>query len=431
MPVVGSTTQGAAQGDVVNLFDHSGFATYSQYFVKETARERKNRWIWSNLIGSSNWTTNMGPIKTTVRTQMAPLGNQSASGWADMATQNPTIDRSAIGESTRQVRLSWKDYESPLITWRAEFYNFIKESIEPNRVNLERYMARDTDIFIRSNILAQSPFVWVAGVGLVSTTPETWGPNGFGSATYKNRAWLAEQLQQCNSTLNIAELAKILNAATETLGIPPASGDELAKDGTGFSGKYKIVTDGTTKDSWTDDPFVQALKPNTQGLVNAMFGGDIFGRLQFVAENTPWRFASTANDSTGTLEHAPEIASARDQYDGGEPVPNPNYGSIAQSPWQISYLMGDSKMAYRAVGVQPPPAAFTKVGMDWNGKVKLIKPAVVVEPNSAGTATVRGNDRSRYVQMIATMTQGIEPVNNRYILPIIHKRSVFTGKVNV
>jgi len=423
MPALGGSTFGAAQGDSVDLFNGDAFAGYANYFVRETAKTRKTKWVWSNLLGKGgSWEPNMGAIKRTVRAQMGALTKQSSSGWALLATQQPAIDRHTIGESSRDVQLEWKDYESPYISWQQDVFKLVKDSVEPHRQNLELQMARDLDLYLRDHVFNYSPFVYVCGVGLVSTTPAF-------NDQYKSRAWLAEQLTRCTEALTVKNLAKIINQAQEVIGIQPAEGDSLAVDGKGFTGKYKLLTDGTTMLSWTDDPWVQSLKDLQRDLLNGSFNGPIFGRVAPIAEQMPRRFADSATDPAGTLDHAPELISELGAYDGGEPVPNPAYGNINTSPYQISWFMGDSKMAYRSMNIMPPPSAFTKQGMFWNGKVELIKPTVITTLNSAGAAITRGNEKGRLVQLISTLATGLEPVCNRLILPVIHKRAVFNANL--
>jgi len=426
MAALGSSTYGAAQGDNVDLFNGDNFSGYATYFTRDTATTRKTKWVWANLLGTGGkWETNMGPIKRVVRTQMGALGRQSATGWVPLATQEPTIDRHSIGESTRDVQLDWKDFESPYIQWRQDFFKLITDSIEPNRKNLEIQMGRDLDLYYRDHVLNYSPFVYVCGLGLVSTIPSF-------SDSVKTRPWWIEQLTQCTEALTVKNLAKVLNQAQEVLGIPPNEGDSLAVDGKGFTGKYKLLTDGTTMLSWTDDPWVQSLKDLQRDLLNGTFQGAIFGRVAPIMEQMPKRLASTATVAGGTFEHPPELVAAADAYDGGEPIPNPDYGNIATSPWQVSWLMGPSKEAYKAMSVQPPPAAFTKNSptmLPWNGKLELRKPTIIKVLDSNGAVQYRGNEKGRTVQLMGTLAAGLEPNKNRWILPIIHKRAIFNANL--
>ena len=110
----------------------------------------------------------------------------------------------------------------------------------------------DKRLYYRDLVINYSPFVYVCGLGLVSTIPSF-------SDSVKTRPWWIEQLTQCTEALTVKNLAKVLNQAQEVLGIPPNEGDSLAVDGKGFTGKYKLLTDGTTMLSWTDDPWVVLL----------------------------------------------------------------------------------------------------------------------------------------------------------------------------
>ena len=406
------------------------------YFMEGEASNRKWWASWSRLFGKIPWKANMGATMRTVIAEPSPILRQQAFP-NKISGEVPKADIVNYRERKLDSQPSWQDFATPHFYFLPEFQDFMRH-IDRTIDNLNRQINVFEDVFYRTQCFHRSPYVYVAGVGLVSA------PTGEGSAdgsTGKTNAWLQAQFTALSGAqegyLSFKELFKVLNAGEQEIGMTPYDGSGLPKaDSEPLAEKYCLIGSNEIWNNFVDDPWVKENRPLGMDIVVQGFKGDIFGRIRFKSERYPMRYGFS-NANFAPVQYAPEsVEEAADREDFGRTVPNPAYARITNpadatlcSPVAVAFLLGGS--VGEVINVGPPPPEFTRdqdqgtaIKMNWNGKSYLTKNFLVPCKDAAGNTQYVMNEFGRYMRAQATAALGMRLQNPQNILPIIYKRRV-------
>jgi hypothetical protein len=416
--------------DACSGWSENDTALYNAYsfFLAKTQVERRKTWpTFGKFTKKKPWTRNHGPIMRGVRKNPSPIVRQQVNP-RPLTDLTPLVDTINLTETKRDAILYWQDFQTPALSWLPSFNDFLDHVTEFGTDMMEKIELYEEQ-FLRTMMFHMSPFMFIAGenqMTLVNTTPFQ-GTTVLGANDGKSAAVMAGLIAQYGgemSHLTMRALAHGLTQLSVNLGIVPFAGTGLpAGDNKALDQKYCLVTG---EEAWTQfsfDPYLQNYKNCNLDVVNGSFQGNLFGRMTSKLESLPMHF------KTAGTQASPETRVENDaNYNQGETLPNPDYTSIATSPYAISWFMGD--IGYDQIEVGPPPAAFTGnkaphnfPAMQWNGEVYLTKQFLLecVDP-ATGLTRYQQNSKGRWLRYEGSATMGIFPRQPRNVIPILHKR---------
>jgi hypothetical protein len=392
----------------------------------QTERQKKKA-IFQNLVpGRFPWSPNMGPVQRRIAQEMPPVIRQGAS--PRLINQVPLYDITATRERYNDVYVYRHRFQSPIFNFYPEWTDF-KKHVDINMEAVQDMVDIYYDLFIRERMIAYAPYVYVAGVGLVTGVPTGFTQDGSGNwSSKKTLTWWSAQTNNPQITdLSLAEVFKALNAAESQIGMTPFSGSGLPSgDSKPLDSKFALVLGSERWNQFVNDPWTKENRPINMNIITDTFKGDLWGRVTCKLEPRPYRLLQAAG---GTLtEPAPEqwaIDPDRPE-NNSRPQPNPDYATNAQ--YEVSLLIGGKFGSRMDVGA--PPSAFTGSvggvkGMTWNGKAYITNKFLIPGVDQAGNrvnqlAEQWGED----LIVQAQLALGYAPDNAFNVLPIISKRLV-------
>lgn len=400
------------------------------YFMEGQAQYRKWWATWPKLLGSVAWKPNMGDTMRTVVAEPTPVMRQQA--FPELLNTTPLTDVVNYRERKLDSKPRWQDFVSPHFNWLPEFQDFMKH-IDRTVENINKQTIMFENIFYRTQIWHRSPYVYIAGVGLVDA------PTGEGNSagtSGKTNAWIGGQLASLagatDGSLSLAELFKALNAFEQEIGATPYEGSGTpGADSSPLNERYALVQSGESWNNFFNDPWIKENRPLGMNIVTDNFKGDLFGRIRSKIEKYPFNIKADANFVPSFP--VPElIEEDPNREDFGRTKPNPDYSKPSNSPYAVAWLLGGG--SYDMIEVGPPPSEFTRnlpLGefskMNWNGKAQLTKNFLVpCSPTGGGGNTINYDTNSfgRYLRAQATVTVGCRQTNPQNVLPIIYKRRI-------
>jgi len=424
--------------------DQNFYNKLPAWFVAAETQYRKYFSCWPKVLtGRFPWKQNVGDIITSIIPEPTPVLRQIPTP-RNIADGLPLTDVINYRERTAQTQPAWQDFMSPTFYFKPEFSDFMSH-VDRTKNNIMDQIVVFEDQYYRTQVFAKSPYMWIAGVGLVDA-PTAQLNSTMDAANSKNTAWLQAQIATLMGTdtglLSFEEIFKILNAAEQEIGMTPYEGSTNPKNGapTPLSEKYCLVISPENWNNFINDPWVKENRPLNMNIVTDGFRGDIFGRATCKIEKYPLRMQIDANYSpTFAAPEVTELNSAREDYNRTKP--NPLYSKIAisgetgatgGSPIGVAFLVGGPNCDIMDVG--PPPSAFTKtlpaaIEMNWNGKVFMNKNIAIPCKTTGGDTFIDVNSFGRYLRLQATSSVGVRPLNPQNILPILYKRRVGVGTV--
>ena len=401
--------------------DRSAYAQLP-YFLELGKTMFRQRWaVWGKLLGSRDWQKNQGDTMKVVMIEPSPVIRQFAN--PNLLAENPLVDVINVAERTATAQLHWQDFMSPVFGWLPSFESFLKGHITPAMDNINKQITVFEEMFFRRYILDWSPYVYVAGVGIVDA------PQGTGDDNGKPDAWIQAQLTSLAGVANggylsFKEIYQALSAFEEDIGATPYDGTGTpGGDSSPLNEKYCLIQSNESWNALIDDPWLKENRPLNMNIVNGAYKGDYFGKIMSRIERYPINIAVDNNfaptyNVPETKETNPDNALYNRTY------PNPTYSKPVNSPFQMSFLVGG--MAYDRLNPGTPPPDFTKPldgrDMDWSGKTYLTK-NFLVPCNTTGNEThYDTNSFGRYLRLQASWAGGIIGTNTFNVLPILHKR---------
>jgi hypothetical protein len=306
--------------------------------------------------------------------------------------------------------------------------------------DIVRQIAVSNNQFIETNMWYNSPYYYIAGVGLQYGAPTTMGNQAGNAAGSKTAAWLSAVVQGTGGVAGISTVGLKLRdvfaafmALQEDLAAPAFEGTKnMPKDNEGLKGKYVLLLSSEDFLNFTFDPDVlnklQGLAPCDLNLLFNDFKGLLFGFLTCKINKYPVRFniidivdgAGNAIYPAGT-PIAPEIFDTTDN----KWKPNPFYTSRISAPYTFSWLLGADRA--KTVKVGPPPKEFATTNMSakkfyamrWNGEVQLTDQVLIFDSN--GTPSL--NNYGKQLKFISELTHGYLEGERRHAFPILSKRT--------
>lgn len=394
------------------------------YYVKKDIATRKSWESWKPLFASVPFKQGSGMTKRIVNVVQSPIMRQLAFPVA--LNQMPTIDVFAVKEHIEDSTPFWHDFQTPHFGFLPSYVDFLRGNVEPNRQNLQKQVMAYEEQAIRSFVLQRSPYVWVAGYGMVAAPIGTMNA-ALNAANSKNSSWFIQQFDRCTKSLTLSELGNLLSEATDTIGATPFEGSGLQRaKSQALDERYVLLTENMTWNAFGTDPWVTQNRPLNMNIVTDGFRGDLFGQVRTKFEKFPLHFKLTDSSSTGFTLPAPETT-ATDSNLGmlNDTIPTPDF---ANSEIMISWFMGGP--GYETIDTGAPSAEFAKgipagfKEMKWNGEVYMTKDFLVqVGVNGSGNPIYDTNSKGRWLRMEATLSGGVSALQAKNCIPIIHRRA--------
>lgn len=396
------------------------------YFLAKVQVERRKTWTsFSKLVKKRRWKTGQGDTMKVIRSNPSPHLRQFA--YPTIMSAMPKKDVVDIRETETDANVFRHRFESPVFHFYPEFVNFMSHISEHGQDIMEK-IERYEDIFIRTNMWHMSPYVFICKedgtVELFNTTP--W--NGIGNFDQTNHgktpAVVTAIKDRTTGTLSLTAVNHAVTIMETDLGVSFYSGSDLPKEDQGLDGKFLLSTSSEQYNQFVFDPWLLQHKNCDFDVIHNTFRGSIFGRTTSQLESMPLRFTAAG------VFHPPEVrVDDGVTLNDGETLPNPNYTSMATSPYEVGFLMG--KGGYESIEVGPPPAEFTKnemphnfPAMSWNGEVRLTKKFnIPCLDDDTGEVTNEPNTYGEHIKFISQIALGIIPLQRRNVIPIIYKRA--------
>jgi len=390
------------------------------YFYKATSQFRKYWSTWSKILDKVPWTPNMGEMMKQVGVEPTPVQRQMA--FPKLLREVPQVDIVQVKERTTEARLRWKQFVTPHFNFLPSFQDFLRGNIAPHRQNLDRQVSIYEEQYYRTHIFHWSPYVWLAGYGLVDAPSAEGSPDG---STGKSNDWLEANLPKVKEVLSFKELFKALNAFEDEVGATPFEGDGQPNgDSAPLNERFVLIGASTIWNQFLDDPWLKENRPINMNIVTDAFKGDIFGKIRYRHEKYGIRIKVTQSGNNASIEFpAPETVevnpSAAEYY---RTKPNPAYAREAQ--YFVSFLVGGPSYQIINVGPVPPPFEESDVngiiGMDWNGKIQMTRNFLVPCVDANGNIVMDTNSWGHYIRLQSEVALGIVGFNKFNVLPIIH-----------
>ena len=392
------------------------------YFVKATGAWQKRWETWSKILKSVPWQANMGDTMRQVGLEPSPVLRQQA--FPKLLAEAPKGDIIHLKERTTDAKLRRQRFTTPNFHFLPSFQDFMGQKVGPYRENLNRQVSIYAEQFYRTHMFHWSPYVYVAGVGLLSA------PSAEGSAdgsTGKSNGFLAtEVLNKVSTGLSFQEVFKALNLFEQEVGATPFEGDgQPGGDSQPLNEKYLLVGASEVWNNWIDDPWLKENRPINMNIVTQGFQGDLFGRARFRTEKFGIRIKHDNNFLASYP--APEYV----ELNANSPElfrTKPNKAYATESQVGVAWLVGGNNYQYIEVGA--PPASFTEkdvnglVGMDWNGKIQMTKNILTMVTDDNGNQMPDTNSWGEYLRLQAQVALGIVGFNKFNVMPIFYKRNV-------
>ena len=414
--------------------DVDAFEKLPYWLAKRDARYRKEKTVWPSLFPKAPWRPNMGDTMRVITVEEAPILRQTA--YPTRLSAQPSVDVIDFGERANTSVLWRKRFTSPVMTFLPAFQDFITNKVAPTQKSLARTMMFYEEQFIRTWLWQFSPYVYVAGYGLLAAdTPSS--ASAFAASAGKTSSWILNTLWPLlqaspDPYLSMSNLFKCHSMAKNEIGMIPYEGSELQEGmSTALGGKYVFVTQDPVWDAFTYDPWVLDNRVQNMDIVNDMFKGDIFGKIRGRIEDKGMRILITDGEDGDPLESGDTIewpAPEKLEDDADDPNykrrrPAPRYTTSAQI--YISWLVGGGD-SYKLLSVGGVPSPFNRDNgsghpMDWNGRIYLNSNLLTKCTDSDDAEQWDTNSWNEYVRLQAQAVYGMIGLDHFNILPIVHR----------
>ena len=431
LPSIDQNVCGSWTEQQIDLYNKLPF-----YFMEGQAQYRKYWATYEKLFGKVQWKPNMGDTMRTVIPEPTPVMRQTA--FPELLSVLPKTDVINYLERTLDSKPRWQDFMSPSFYFLPEFQDFMKH-IDKTMENINRQITIFEDVFYRTQILSNAPYVYVSGVGLIPA-PTAEMNAALDATDSKTAAWFQNEvviplLGVQDGTLSFKTLFQAFNAGEQEIGMTPYEGTGMPKaDSSPLNEKFALIASNEDWNNFVDDPWLKENRPLNMNIVTDGFRGDFFGRIVTKLERYPLRFALDANGVPSLPNpEVTELNSAVSAYHRTKP--NPVYakpsGTTAgsYSPIAMALLVGGPN--YDVIESGPPPASFTSdmaqpdaLKMNWNGKAYMTKNVLVPCKDADGNTFYDANSFGRYLRLQATTWVGARAANPQNILPIFFKRRI-------
>ena len=399
----------------VNMYHQLPF-----YFAKYQVEHRKTWATWSKFVGKRKFTPNMGPLRG-IRKEASPHIRQMAFPNAICAI--PKKDVMDVREMVVEGGVYRQRFESQLMDFCPSFTDFLTDHVDATMKDISDKMLRFEDIFYRSGIFHNSPYVYLPDSD-AALHPAPMGTGDNDGLTGKSKEWIAGHLPLIGAggpgNINMCAIEKLVTIMETDLRIPPFSGSSMPTgENQGLQGKYVLVGDSEMWNQFQFDPYLKENRAADLNIVTAGFKGSLFGKVTCLLEDFPLRY-----QADGSLPDVQIREGNENAYNYQETLMDPDYLS---SMYGVAFMMGAP--GYDALQVGPPPAPFANNGMPkgfgkmfWNGEIIATKNVSVPCMKEDGTIFYDTNKYGEKLQLISQATYGLIGLQRRNAIPIIYKR---------
>ena len=405
--------------------DQNLYAKLPYYFEKMDAEMRGRYSVWEKLLPDRvSWTPNMANTMRAVMVEKTPVIRQEAR--PNSIQTNPLRDIYNVRERTVDAVLYWHQFVSPHFRFLSAFQDFMKGNLVPTRKNIEEQIRIYTDAFYRTYIWDYSPYVYVAGYGLIAAPV---GRNADGTSK-KDLDWVADCVNKlpADGHVTFQELFKIANVADDEIGMTPYEGSgQPGGDSQPLNERFCFVTSSQVWNNFVNDPWLKENRPLNMNIVTEAYKGDFFGKIRCKMEKYPLRYALDANKAV-SLPVPETVDTETTSAEFNRTRPGLDYAKAATAPIEVGWYVGGK--SYKIIDSGPPPEFFAGgtsdpqklAGMQWNGQVYGTKDFLIPAKDAAGNTWWDTNNFGHYMRFQAEKTFGIINPNAQNILPVLHLR---------
>lgn len=402
------------------------------YLVKMQLEYLKTWSVWPKLVGKVKWQPNMGDTMRAVSKEPSPHLRQVA--FPNRICSTPKKDIMQVRERTVDALTYRQRFESPIMNFCPSFQDFLTDHVMRTSQDINEKISRFNDVYIRSNIFQQSPYVFWPNRenGELKVAPYDSEP----TSTYdyankrttvggdgKTTAWLQAQLVNIgnpgNLSLNAINLA-VMCMQTDMRILPFKGTGTPGGDNAPLNAYYVLVLSGEAYGQFIYDPWLLRNKNIELDVVKEGFKGSLFGMVTCKLEDLPMRISAD-----GTLPDPETVELNPAAFNYGESVPSAAY---LAAPYEVAFLVGQGD-GYKAIEIGPPPKDFAGNGMPkgfgnmfWNAETIITKNILVPCQDADGNMVWDTNKYGEQLQIIAQGVFGIVGEQKRSIIPIIFKR---------
>jgi hypothetical protein len=160
------------------------------YHVHVQLAQKKTWNTFSRFTQKIPWKRNMGNTMRAVSQEPSPHIRQMA--LPTPITSMPTKDVIDTREISEDAKVSRHRFESPVFNFLPEFKDFLNSNIAFHAKDIAEKIQRYEDLFIRSAMFHESPYVWLPGRadGEAVQAPITAGALEDADTTGKNTTFL-------------------------------------------------------------------------------------------------------------------------------------------------------------------------------------------------------------------------------------------------
>lgn len=420
MPATWDLPRQSGMWDVVDI---DRFNRLPVYCHEQTTKELPTWTRWQSFLGTVDWEANMGDTMQGVIAEMPPVTKQYHNpNYITSAPLKTVVSHYERGNTARVKRHL---FESPLINFRPSFRDFRKKQIPTATKALNKIIGCGLDMFLRWQVLQQSPRVYVVDNTTSGGDPIVGAPAGEANETSspKDTSWFQAMGQLVGSNtgfLNFRNIVAVRDTFRRDIGAVPWDGvPAIPKENETMKGKWLLVGEGSLYEALGFDDFVLNYKDYAVNLINSPFRGIIQGDIAFMEERYPLRFKEDGTLPEPELEQQDGVTYPTGNTKGNETIPNPDY---VNAPFAVAFLLG--YQPYESIKVGPPPSEFAggsiKMGkyhqLNWNGEIRLTDDVLVNYGDVMDT-----NKYGEFLQLICDTTLGIIANTPRFCLPIIYR----------
>lgn len=385
---------------------------------------------WQKMFGTVKWQPNMGNIMRGTRLEPSPKGRVMF--FPNNITTAPKKDVISVRDYSQEARIKRHLYESPYFNFNPSFADFLKNQIKFAMEDITSQISYGNDVFIRTDIFYKSPYVFISGKPLSAAgdgfdgnelvaAPTADGNDAGNAAASKTTAWLQQAAAYVGNNpgnCGYKVVKKLISIMGEDIQAPCFEGmAAMPKPNETIKGKYVLIGSNEAFEYLSFDQFILDNRPLAMNVLNEEFSGSIGSKLVWKSERFPLRMKAD-----GTFPVPQVMEGNEDAYNYGETVPNPDY---VNAPFEWAFILGAD--AYRSIQVGPPPKEFANQSMSeqkfsklsWNGEVRLTDDLII----NYGENRLDTNKYGEFVQLISDTTHGIIPVNRRFVIPVLYRRT--------
>jgi hypothetical protein len=408
-----------------NELEQDMYNSYPFYLAAFQVAHRMTYATHSRLVGKRKWIRNMGLVMRGVRKEPSPHIRQEATPQElNKVAQKDIID---VQEVTIETTLKHHKFESRILPFIPFFKDFLKDHLSATSKDLTQKIQRYEDIFVRTCIFHQAPFVFICnkGGGEVTSAPMWDGKDVSTIPTQgKNIAWRQSVIPLLGQpgTLNLANSFLVDSYLREDIRAVPwadGSSNTMPSPNSAMPGKNCLVLSNEAYNQFRFDPFVLKYKTDELDLVQKGFKGPLGDNIICKVEDLPLRM-----DDDGVFPGIETRELSPTAYNLNETVLSSDYKDL-KSEWSFMYASD----GYESLEVGPPPEEF--VGrtppkgfndMFWNGETRLTKNFLVKGVDENGASTYEANTYGEHMKYISHLALGVLGTQRRNVVPILAKR---------